>query len=438
MHVVWDNWPSVPPDRRSSYQHAPIQSHARAVSLDMPHSVSLARRIVSWLAFALAGASAFLAMWIVVPAPTRLLLPLAVGAPEVSAWILAGSVFALLLALPTVRQRWVSRAATVLALVSGGLSASPLLRFAAVADDANQQLALALGGDYLERIPSSVRDHFRPQPLLVRDLFRGLSSAPVVTRVTSGVRFAATGTQPLVLNVYQPDNDTLHPVLVQIYGGAWQRGSPDDNGEFAAYFAAQGYVVFAIDYRHAPQFVFPTQIDDVRTALAWIGEHSAEYHADTSRLALIGRSAGAHLAMLAAYAPDAPRVRAVIDFYGPVDLVEGYRKPPVPDPLAVRPIEEAFIGGTPAQMEARYRAASPISLVTRKLPPTLLLYGGRDHIVEPRFGTLLAGRLRAEGGTVVHVEIPWAEHAFDAVPQGPSSQLSRYVIERFLASFMTR
>jgi len=53
-------------------------------------------------------------------------------------------------------------------------------------------------------------------------------------------------------------------------------------------------------------------------------------------------------------------------------------------------------------------------------------------------GDLLAGRLRAEGTTVLHVEIPWAEHAFDAVPNGPSGQLSRYVTERFIAWAITR
>ena len=128
----------------------------------------------------------------------------------------------------------------------------------------------------------------------------------------------------------------------------------------------------------------------------------------------------------------------VIDYYGPVDLVEGYRQIPTPDPLDVRAIEEAFLGGPPDAMIDRYRAASPIALVTRRLPPTLLIYGGRDHVVEPRFGAMLAGRLRAEGTTAVHIEIPWAEHAFDAVPYGPSGQLARYITERFLAWATTK
>jgi len=196
--------------------------------------------------------------------------------------------------------------------------------------------------------------------------------------------------------------------------------------------------VFAIDYRHAPRWQWPAQIEDVRAALGWIRAHGGEYDADLSRLALLGRSAGAHLAMLAAYEPGAPPVAAVVSYYGPVDLADGYRNPPRPDPLDVRSIEEALLGGTPDQVPERYREASPITYVSRRLPPSLLIYGSRDHIVLPRYGAMLDDRLRATGATSVFMEIPWAEHAFDAVPYGPSGQLSLYYTEQFLAWALTR
>jgi acetyl esterase/lipase len=196
--------------------------------------------------------------------------------------------------------------------------------------------------------------------------------------------------------------------------------------------------VFAIDYRHAPRWRWPAQIEDVRAALAWIVQHGREYDADTDRLALLGRSAGAQLAMVAAYEPGAPLVRGVVSYYGPVALEDGYRNPPIPDPLGVRSIEEAFLGGTPAEVPVRYRDASPITYASRPLPPSLLIYGGRDHIVLSRFGALLDNRLRAAGSTSVFLEIPWAEHAFDAVRNGPSGQLSLYYTERFLAWALTR
>ena len=91
-------------------------------------------------------------------------------------------------------------------------------------------------------------------------------------------------------------------------------------------------------------------------------------------------------------------------------------------------------GGTPDALPAQYRAASPIALATRALPPTLLLYGGRDHIVEARFGATLAAQLRRVGTPVVHLELPQSEHAYDVIPNGPAGQLSRYVVERFVAA----
>ncbi|MBL0170379.1 MAG: alpha/beta hydrolase [Gemmatimonadaceae bacterium] len=393
----------------------------------------LRQSVRPWLALLFAIPAAFLATWIVIPAPNETLLPLGVGAPEVSAWFIVLGVLSMSVAAVDLRRRWLSRVAFGLAVVAVGLSAIPFVRFREVANAADHALRMALGGEQMDKLAASHGGIWRPNPLVVRDLFRAPQTLAAPIRVSHGLRVAVVADDTLTVDIYRPSAKGPFPVLVQIYGGAWQHGVPGNNAEFAEYIAAQGYVVFAIDYRHAPQFRFPAQVDDVRNALAWIGRNADAWSADTSRMVLIGRSAGAHLAMMAAYATDAPRIRGVIDYYGPVDLVEGYRQPPVPDPLAVRDIEEKFLGGPPSAMIDRYHAASPISLATRRLPPTLLIYGGRDHIVEPRFGALLAGRLRADGTTVVHVEIPWAEHAFDAVPYGPSGQLARYVSERFLA-----
>lgn len=384
-------------------------------------------------ALVLALTAAFLALWIVVPAPNRILLPLSVGAPEVSGWLLLAAIVAVAVAFPDAGSRTSSRAAIVLAGIAFVLAASPFARFRGVASVAEGAMESALGADYASRIAPAYRARLAATPLSLRTLLLGFRPRADEVRITRGVRIAEHEGVTLTMDVYQPHAPGHYPVLVQVYGGAWQRGEPSDFSEFATYVAAQGYVVFAIDYRHAPRFTFPAPVKDVRKALRVVRVRAHEWSGDASRLVLMGRSAGAHLAMMVAYAPDAPPIRGVIDFYGPVDLVEGYRNPPQPDPLDVREIEEAFLGGPPGAMLERYQAASPINLVDRRLPPTLLIYGGRDHIVEPRFGRMLADSLRRRGGTVVHVEIPWADHAFDAVPNGPSGQLARSLAERFLA-----
>jgi acetyl esterase/lipase len=227
----------------------------------------------------------------------------------------------------------------------------------------------------------------------------------------------------------------MRPVVVVIYGGAWRAGDPSQGDNVSRALAARGFAVAAIDYRHAPAFQFPSQLEDVRRSLALLRDSSAAWGLDMHHLALLGRSAGGQLAELAAYAhgssDDVP-VRAVVAIYAPYDLAEGYRDLPSPDPIDVRKVLREFLGGTPSDQEARYHAASPLSYVRHGLPATLLLYGGRDHIVKPSFNRRAAAELRAARVAVVAVELPWAEHGFDMVPAGLGGQLAFNVIAEFL------
>jgi len=377
----------------------------------------------------------FFTSWIYLPAPNRALLALGVGAPELAVWLALGglvvSMLTLIVAGHDSRRRWV----LALSVVATALAAGPLVQLPFVMLRFDAAMRVALGADYLRGVPTDRLARMRPSPVALRT-FAGFGD-DLAARVTRGIPFATPAGVRLTLDVYRPTASGRFPTIVQIYGGAWQRGAPADDSQCASYLAARGYVVFAIDYRHAPRWTWPAQIEDVRTALAWIRLHAGDYDADASRLALFGRSAGAHLAMLAAYDSKAA-IAAVVSYYGPVDLTDGYRNPPKPDPLDVRAIEEAFIGGTPEQWPDRYRAASPITYVSSRQPPSLLIYGRRDHIVLPRFGAMLDARLRAAGATSVFLEIPWAEHAFDAIPNGTSGQLSLYYTERFLAWALTR
>jgi acetyl esterase/lipase len=377
-----------------------------------------------------------LALWIVLPAPVAGLLPLAVAAPEVSAWIVVVAVLLGAASLVEAHNLRLRRFALGLACTTAALGSVPLVRAATAIPRLDASMRDALGQDALAAIAPGVRAGMRPAPIVPGDLFRGIQADD--PRAASSVLLGTADGTALRMDVYAPAAPGPHPAIVQIYGGAWQRGQPRDNAAFAAYFAARNYVVFAIDYRHAPRWRWPVQIDDVRTALSWIHRHGSEHGADVSRLALVGRSSGAHLALLAAYAPGSPPVTAVVSFYGPTDLTRGFREPPHPDPLDVRAILRAFMGGTPDDQPDAYTAASPITYATRRQPPTLLIYGGRDHVVSPQFGAALHERLRATGTTSVLLELPWAEHAFDAVPFGPGGQLALYHTELFLTWALRR
>lgn len=383
-----------------------------------------------WLLIA-SIALCLISIWIVLPPPHASLLPLAVGAPELSPWLLLVSV---ILCAVTFRAASVDVTARVVfnvAVVSAVLCAYPLVRAPFVLAAFDNAMEQGLGKDYESQIPADARAALRAYRISAMDFARGISRGDVLIR--RGIEFAKPNGVPLTVDVYRPVSAGPHPILLQLYGGAWQRGSPEDNPTFAAYFASKGYLVIALDYRHAPEWKWPAQIQDVRAALGWVIAHAAEYEGDRSRIAVIGRSAGAQLALVAAYQAGMPLVRAVASYYGPVDLVEGWRRPPRPDPLDVRAILETYLGGTPETVPAAYHDASPVTYARPRVPPTLLVYGARDHIVEARFGGELNDRLQANGATSVLLEIPWAEHAFDALPNGLSGQIALYYTERFFA-----
>lgn len=390
------------------------------------------------LGLLLVGVGLFLSLWIVIPAPIFFLLPLGVGAPELSPGLLGFNIFIFLLLWlrkATLRSPYRSQRLLLLmwvgSLVAIVLSALPLLQLPMTVQQARSSMQAELGPNYLAQTPQPVQAQMRAQPFVLGELFQGISIPTV--RHTSGIPFATPEGVPLSLDVYQPLKKGKYPAIVVIYGGAWQAGSPAKNADFNRYMAARGYVVWAIAYRHAPKYRFPAQLKDVQSALAFIQQHAREYETDQARIALLGRSAGAHLAMLAAYQPGALPVRAVVDYYGPVDLTKGYNDPPNPDPIDVRAVLEAFLGGSPSTLPQRYEQASPITHVTAALPPTLLIYGSRDHLVQAKFGRELFQRLKAAGNTAILIEIPWAEHAFDALFSGLSNQLALYYTERFIA-----
>ncbi len=382
------------------------------------------------LLFTLIGLA--LSIWSVVPAPNMILLPLSVGVPEICVWLLGFNAIGLLSyvvllqpELPAV-FRWLGIGLSVMSII---LNAHPLLQLPGTIKQANRSMEQALGRNYLAAIPPNISATFRTQPFDFSTALQGIDS----TSIRSHKRIQFVADKSLTLNVYQPLSPGKYPGVIQIYGGAWRSGNAGNDEQFSHYLASRGYVVVAIDYRHAPQYHFPAQLVDVKIAIEYVRSHAQDWEIDGDRLGIIGRSAGGHLATLAAYQPDAQPLQAVVSYYGPVDLTAGYIDPPVPDPIDSRQVMRDFLGGTPTDLPELYKQASPGQLVNRRLPPTLLVYGGQDHLVEARFGRKLAKNLQSFGTPTVFIEIPWANHAFDAIFNGTSNQLALYYTERFLA-----
>ena len=317
----------------------------------------------------------FLSLWIIIPAPTFFLLPLGVGASEVSPWLIVINAIALLLVI-FIHKSWLYNLVLVCSLIGLILSLLPLIQLNAANKRFVNEIEAVLGTDYLHTIAQDVRSQLRPRPFVIVDVFRGIPRQQV--RIQRGIIFASPDRVDLKLNVYQPLPTGKYPALVIIYGGAWREGTPDDYENFSCYMAAQGYSVIAIDYRHAPEYKFPAQLEDVQTALQYIQDRADELEVDTERMAMMGRSAGGHLATLAAYQQEKISFRAIVSYYGPTNLIEGYYDPPFPNPINTHTVLHDFLGGTPSELLELYQKASPSNHVRSSLPPSLLVYGSRS------------------------------------------------------------
>jgi acetyl esterase/lipase len=239
------------------------------------------------------------------------------------------------------------------------------------------------------------------------------------------------GSERTAILAYVPKGGSKHPIVFSIYGGAWQRGAPAKDAPLDRALADAGYAVFALDYRHSPAFHYPAALDDVRQEVALVLDEANGYRADRTRVAILGHSSGGELAELSALAPHSP-FRALISYSGAIDLVNGYRIPPRPDPIGVRSVIAAYMGATPDEDPQGFRAASPLYQVPSGAPPTLLIYADRDHVVDFRSAVMFRDALRTNGDDVTFLELPWTEHGFEEVPFGLHAPVALRAVEDFL------
>jgi acetyl esterase/lipase len=187
------------------------------------------------------------------------------------------------------------------------------------------------------------------------------------------------------------------PVVVAIHGGGWRKFDKSGYGrEAAALLTKQGFAVVAPNYTLASPGnpSWPKAIDDLDSALNWIAANAQRHHLDTRRVATMGASAGANLALLLAYrdpAPDAIAIRAVVASSAPTDLVALQAQSP-----RARIAVIGFLGGPPvSELLDDYRNASPVALVNPNDPPTLLVHGASDSLVPKSQSVQLAAVLKA-------------------------------------------
>jgi acetyl esterase/lipase len=375
-----------------------------------------------------AGLLATAALTKVAP-PTELLWQVSMAAGEGGLWLAAA---ALLPAVPLGGQQALGRLGGLMSLGAAALFVLPLYHATTFNRELPAKLDVSFGSD--RRARGRFAEDPRPEPFVIGDLVGSVQSRPVRMEERT---FNTTDGERLSLDVFRPgyEHGPLPGVLV-IHGGSWQNGNSREFLALNGYLAARDYMVFSINYRLAPKWKFPAGRDDVLSAIAYLKVYAKELGLDASRLALLGRSAGGQLALLAAYTAGEPAIRGVVSVYGPTDLRYGYDHPARKQLIDTRGVLETYLGGSPANADDAYFAASPINFVQSASPPTLLIHGLQDGHVSPEESARLETKLQEASVRHMFLRLPWATHGCDWSFSGPCGQIVTYTIEQFLDRVM--
>ncbi|MDQ2747449.1 MAG: alpha/beta hydrolase [Acidobacteriota bacterium] len=367
------------------------------------------------------------AIWIVVPAPHPYLWLFSVAASEWSLWLAALALGGIVSALAV--RRFESSNFWVVLMIAGiaALLISLYPPISAISVAANEKVSLSL-----------------------KRYFSAISPAQSATENFQTYTFAQIGGQDLQMDVYAPTaaNANNGAGIVVVHGGSWRGGVRDDFPQWNEWLAANGFTVFDVDYR-LTQPNYQTATGDVKCAVRQVKNHAAEFDIATDRIALLGRSAGAHLALLAAYSAGDARfpatcaedaqtdetVRAVVSLYAPVDLLWAFDNPANEAVIDGKATLADFLGGNPHEsneMRERYVSASPLSHVSAATPPTLLIHGGHDQLVRSENMRFLDERLTQANVPHQTIFIPYAQHGFDYNFYGFGSQIAQPAMLDFL------
>lgn len=231
--------------------------------------------------------------------------------------------------------------------------------------------------------------------------------------------YGEAGGETLKVDVAVPRGPGPFPALLCVHGGGWIAGNRKDMAPAMAELAKNGYVAASVEYRLAPKFQFPAQIEDVKRCVRWLRANASKYKIDPERIGALGVSAGAHLvALLGTASPkdklegpgdekQSSRVRAIVCWAGPVDFVKGRDSLMRP---TTAPLVLALLGGTPESAPAQYKAASATTYISKDDPPVLLIHGTADEVVSIEQSEIFEKALKAGGVKVEFLRYPGGGH----------------------------
>lgn len=270
---------------------------------------------------------------------------------------------------------------------------------------------------------------------------------PAGTVMHNNLAYAGDTLKRHKLDIYLPANANGNiPLVIWIHGGAWKL-----NDKFADMgymkntvksFIDEGFAFASIDYRYSTEAIFPAQIQDCNQAISWLYQNAGKYGIDKNKFAVIGFSAGGHLASLLALSNNNKikqftvdgktvpfKIKAVIDFYGPSNFMALIPKIEINDPTDA---VTSLFGATILERPDIATLASPTTYVDANDPPFIIFHGEKDESVPYTQSVLLRSYL-------LHAKVP---NELTIVPNAPhygemfDVESNRKKISAFLKTYL--
>jgi acetyl esterase/lipase len=223
------------------------------------------------------------------------------------------------------------------------------------------------------------------------------------------------GETDLHCDIYRPPAGTeKRMALVHFHGGGFARGSKEAIAAQVMPITARGYVSIAAQYRLSGVAKWPSQIEDAKTHIRWVRANATSLGIDPKRIAIVGHSAGGHIALFTAGQPDA-ELAACVAFYPQTD---------------VKNVAKALM--PPGSDDAAINDASPITHIKEGYPPTVIFHGLSDVTIPPENSEHLLQVLRgAKVASELHT-FTGVPHEFDEHPEFAEScaVLTDFFLER--------